>query len=197
MPKDMGKGRTEICLSEGTQAAGEKLQQWLWRCSRMPQDWGQHVGLPPWTQDSWSCLVRCFFVAVPPAWGSLCLPQYCMSSERVSLRVNRLHLSVCVTSAHNVDAVNLSKMLSGSMVCARQFVWFIILHTLISCQAFREQADSSLLRSLIHLQGVPQGSFQTAHSHWAPIPRSKHGLPSSLMSPSSHTTAQHSPTVTQ
>lgn len=32
----MGKGRTEICLSEDAQAADEKLQQWLWKYSRMP-----------------------------------------------------------------------------------------------------------------------------------------------------------------
>lgn len=71
----------------------------------------------------------------------------------------------------------LGKTLSGSIVCARQFVWFITLHVLISCQAFREEAESNLLRSLIHLQAVLWGAFQTPHSHWAPIPRSKHGFP--------------------
>lgn len=63
----------------------------------------------------------------------------------------------------------LGKTRSQSIVCARLLVWFIILNTPISCQTFREEAESNLLRSLIHLQGVLQGSFQTQCSHGHPF----------------------------
>lgn len=89
----------------------------------------------------------------------------------------------------------LGKTRSQSIVCARLFVWFIILNTLISCQTFREEAESNLLRSLIHLQGVLRGSFQTPRSHGHPF-QDQNVFPSSLGCPSRHTAGQHSLTVT-
>lgn len=103
----MGKGRTEICFRIFFLKAPKQLVK---NCS---SGCGDTAGCLRTEGSTLHCLhghkiLGAAWWDVFP-WGQLpSTPVLHGQSERVFLRVNHLHLSVCVMSAHNVGAVNLS-----------------------------------------------------------------------------------------